>query len=188
MNNTYYVIEKKFKGFFGKKPDGHYSYVVITDDKTDDGMIVEYVGISKIDGKKLSIFTTKGWSGYNADELITQFPNKNYLVIEKLKSNVKEIINKNIDYASIKQMESPTKITVNFKETGKYFKSKNNTFILWKHDNGWCIFVSDMVLDAESENFPESSIDMQVKKSIAMSKSMFQNTGLNKINFKMREE
>lgn len=187
MNDTYYVIEKRFKGFFGKKPDGHYSYVVITDDKTDDGMILEFIGISKIDGKKLSIFTTMGWSGYNADELITQFPNKNYMIIEKLKSNVKEIVNKNIDYTSIKKMESSTKITINFKETGKYFKTKNNTFILYKVDNGWYIFVSDMILNVEADDFSESSINMNVKKSVAMTQSMFNNTGLSKLNFKMRD-
>ncbi len=189
MNYTYYVVEKIYKGFFSKKFVRNASSIGITDPKTGDGLILFYSGSTKIDGKKLTIFLTLGWEAQSADELVQKFPDENFMLLEKLPSTVKEILNKNIDYCSIKEMKSSTIIKVDFKETGKYFKSKNNTFLYYdrytdSRGSQYYVFMSDMVLNIEENEFPESVIDMNTKKTAAKI-GAFQNAGiLNKLKFK----
>ncbi len=176
---TYYAIEKEFGGVFKKQHKRNFSYIVTTDEKTFDGMILAYDGPLKVNDKLFSLFMTLGWYRQSAEELL--YTLKNFIVLEKIKSKTTEIINRQIDYASPAKMESPAKINIKLSHPGKYIQSVNNDFILYNNfkvnDLTWFVFLSNNIeLAEEKTNIDPSTIKSIVYKQDAMFRSLINNS------------
>ena len=175
---TYYAIEKQFGGIFKKEHKRNFSYIVTTDEKTLDGMILAYDGPMKIKNKMFSLFMTLGWYRQSAEEILYNL--KNFIVLEKIKSKTTEIV-KDIDYISPEKMESPGKINIKLSKPGKYIQSINNDFIFYNtfkvNDLTWIIFLSDNIeLAEEKSNIDPSTIKSIVYKQDAMFRSLVNNS------------
>jgi len=176
---TYYAIEKEFSGIFKKQHKRNFSYIVTTDEKTLDGIILAYDGPFKVKDKLFSLFMTLGWYRQSAEELLYSL--KNFIVLEKIKSKTTEVINRKIDYISPAKMESSVKINIKLSNPGKYIQSINNDFIVYNHfkvnDLTWFVFLSNNIqLAEEKTDIDPSTIKSIVYKQDALFRSLVNNS------------
>lgn len=185
MDNTYYVIDKVYEGLFFKKHKSNRHMIVTTDKRSNDGIIFHLISKVKIHDKtgkfikEMTGFITNGYYSYNSDEIIEDMKkDEGFVILEKIPSEMRETVDKNIDECDPIKMKSSVILKLKLQNTGKYFKSKEATFLYFAPSkNDYHIFISDLKLDIETELIPSSALKMAAYKTQSMINSVENNTG-----------
>lgn len=173
MGNTYYVIEKQYKGFFIKKHVSNKSYIVTTLTKTGEGIVL--IPIGKYKGTDKIALWTQGFYDIDSEEIISMLKKdvSNLTVLEKLQSTTEEITNNNIDYFSVQKWEAPFKLNIKFKTFGKYIQSNIKSILFSYLPDRSFILIADMKFSPELDEINDDQIEMVARKAQALFKAKF---------------
>lgn len=176
MNNTYYVIEKKYKGFFTKKHSGNRSYIITTITKTGEGICFVPIGIH-LQTSKLLLWSAGIFSD-SGDIIVSSLKETvpNTILLEKIPSVCEEIVNNKINHADLKKWESPLKLNIKLKHVGDYLQSNIKTMLYNIIPNGGVIFICDMKVSFEMNDIRDDQISMVAHKEKALFKAKFGST------------